>query len=337
MNKSILMGDTKGATMALSPEEVLASRKNSWLEWYCSAGSSHIHISPDGNVLVAACGIRRSLGNVYSGDLKPLDHWIKCPKQWCMCGTDMRLSKGKNVEDVLFLKSAPPRESTVSLMNMEEATWVTATESEFKMRYPLTIEWDITKRCNYSCSYCHPTISNKTDALTSRESFSKGIITVLRKFTKTNLASWVFAGGEPTIHPSYVDIVNFLKSKGHAIHTQTNGSRSPDYFKELIRYSSIGISVHLEFASREKLLKVAKAICEMKVTDNEAAKHWFGIRIMVPPGSFKVAQELHDSLKEADTFAAINSICMSMVYERENRTQLMSYTQEEEEGIAQYP
>jgi len=210
------------------------------------------------------------------------------------------------------LLEAPPKEN---VSEMDRADWVVPYHYSGFKSHPRFVTWDLGRRCNYSCSYCHPAISNNTDPHKTKYELMKGIGLIEKKFIKSNKAKWIFTGGEPTINPAFMDIVKYLRADGHDLHTQTNCSRNPAYHQELIRYSFIGVSVHFEFANDERLLKNFQAIVEEKEADKETAKNWFGVRIMVGPGDLQRALVLKEKTLAIKNFAKHGHISMSPLYE----------------------
>ena len=302
-------------------------RINSWKGWDCAAGYDHIQVSPDGNVKSAACGVYTGhIGNVYEGDLNFAKGWLKCPIEWCMCGTDMRLRKVKGPDLIDKIEARVASDDVnVPLPSANEAEWVGSAQWGKFLSHPKSVSWDISKRCNFNCSYCHPTISNQTDRLRTREELFNAVFRIMRGFAKGKRINWIIAGGEPTLHACYQELAEMLFKKQHIVHTQTNGSRLPAYYADLIRYSNIGISVHLEFADPRKIVEVARAVTEQKDRDLQSSLNWFGVRIMVGPGKFAKALELSKALEELPLFEKHGLVFMSTLYEREERDQLMNY------------
>lgn len=334
LNKSILLATGEGEGTFFSPEELMTMRLNSWQGWRCAAGFENIHIGPIGQVTGAACSMPSYIGNVFEGELNFPNDWLTCAVKWCMCGAAMRLRKAKTDE----LRKELDRPDLVTevrapLKDVRDARLVTSPFLDIVRRYPKSVTWDISKRCNFNCSYCHPTISNQTDPLRSREQVFGAVFRIIEGFGRGDRISWVFTGGEPTLHSFYDELCEVLFRKQHLIHTQTNGSRLPAYYAKLIRFSTIGISVHLEFSPPEKILEVAKAIIAVKRSDETAAKHWFGVRIMTPPGCFEKAKDLSDRLEQLPDFKEHGLVFMSATYEREDRDQMMSYPDSEMKEI----
>lgn len=331
LNKSILLANSKGEGRAYSPEELMTLRINRWKGWSCAAGYDHIHISPDGNVKAAACAVKTDhIGNVYAEDLNFPKRWVKCTIEYCMCGTDMRLRKTKDsrLQETIEARVAND-DLPADLTDPAAAEWVGSAQWGQFLTHPKSVSWDISKRCNFQCSYCHPTISNQTDRLRTREELFNAVFRIMRGFARGQRINWIIAGGEPTLHGCYVELCEILQKKQHIVHTQTNGSRLPAYYAELIRWSNIGISVHLEFADPAKIIEVARAVTEQKERDAPSALNWFGIRIMVAPGKFAQALELSQALERLPLFTKHGLVFMSTLYEREERDRLMQYEPDE--------
>ncbi|MCK4269460.1 MAG: radical SAM protein, partial [Methanogenium sp.] len=80
----------------------------------------------------------------------------------------------------------------------------------------------ITSKCNRKCSFCFARqrlTSNKENSNISREN--------IRKVMAFNKASGInqlrLLGGEPSVHPEFIDIVDEALSKKFHVHVFTNG------------------------------------------------------------------------------------------------------------------
>lgn len=124
------------------------------------------------------------------------------------------------------------------------------------------VQWGITQRCNYGCSYCATKglriVSCKKQAV---DSVSPYIF--LDKFAKYLSGSWQFylcGSGEPFIAPDFLKIVKGLIKMGHQIGVMTNFS-APE--KEILEFCKItrgklfefGASLHLEHIKLDKFFK----------------------------------------------------------------------------------
>ena len=93
---------------------------------------------------------------------------------------------------------------------------------EGKRPFPVTLEIDLTNRCNHRCSFCfyaeHISINKDsldTEIIKKRLAEAKELGTKGISFT---------GGGEPMIHKNYEEILIFTKKLGFDVGTITNGS-----------------------------------------------------------------------------------------------------------------
>lgn len=318
-------------------EEVLTARVNSWEGWFCAAGSENIHISADGNVFSATCRVGGYLGNVFEGQLSLPKAWLKCTKKWCMCGADMQIRKTKSLELAKRSREPLPPDAEVEtagdpvgrLAAAQSANLVVPAQHEAHLAFPRSVTWDISRRCNYACSYCHPSVSNQYDSHHSKRTLIEAVERVHRRFCDGEKAKWVFTGGEPTINPAFMDVVGKINSLGHTIHVQSNGSRGSDYFRELINRACVGLSLHLEAGANDRFLDTCRAIIDEKQRSKLASQMWFGVRIMVGPGRLRQALEIKRRLQDISDFSRFAQINLSPLYKRLKQDELMEYSQDE--------
>ena len=104
-------------------------------------------------------------------------------------------------------------------------------------RYPhqntIKIEWNLSKRCNYDCSYCPADIHDNVSPHTDIE-ILKAAVDKLATLNKPLRIS--FTGGEPCVHPKFKELVNYTKWKTNAwINVTTNGTLPKATITVLIR------------------------------------------------------------------------------------------------------
>ncbi len=149
------------------------------------------------------------------------------------------------------------------LQNIEEKdstiTWCGKKNPEFQ------VNWIITRKCNYDCNYC-TVVDNKNGFFVDKES----LVTAIDKLQKIQKEKFhfVLSGGEPTIHPNYIDLLLevFSKFKDRArVTTITNLSKPMSFYSKLI--DSIGeyknqirfiTSYHFDFARKENFIERIK-------------------------------------------------------------------------------
>ncbi len=88
---------------------------------------------------------------------------------------------------------------------------------------PLSINLDLTTACNYRCDHCID-----WDILNKPIKFDLGrLFASLDAMAARGLKSVILiGGGEPTLHPAFVEVVQRLKQRGLSVAVVTNGSRT---------------------------------------------------------------------------------------------------------------
>ena len=182
----------------------------------------------------------------------PKGHVI-CNKATCDCGTEIKLPKAGGDTRVYPLQ---PQD--------------------------FNVQWDLSRRCNFDCSYCWPNSHNKTDRWIPVEGLKKVVDKIEEQYH--DKMQFNFAGGEPTLHPGFLELCEYIWEKGHHIHVQTNGTMNVNMARRLASMAEISISVHFEFASFKKLernisailngpndgLEIKLMICPYDTADNDA-------------------------------------------------------------------
>jgi MoaA/NifB/PqqE/SkfB family radical SAM enzyme len=115
-------------------------------------------------------------------------------------------------------------------------------------RYPhqgsIKIEWNLGKRCNYDCSYCPSSIHDNSSAHTDIEVLKK---TVDKLMTLGKPIRLSFTGGEPCVHPKFMELVKYCKHVGVKWVSVTTNGTLPYEFYSALEADQIVFSIHLEF------------------------------------------------------------------------------------------
>jgi hypothetical protein len=282
----------------MSTDTLVGQELNYYKGWLCGAGSESIYIDMDGKVFTASCRVGGCLGNVFE-DIKIPENWIQCTRQVCSCGADLFIPKFQNeTYKELLQKTFPNSNKHASSLKKTQKPFVAMErthDSTYKQVY-----WEMGRRCNYDCSYCWPFIHNKTDPHKSLLDLLRATILVEETFLKGRPAHFVISGGEPTLNVDLMDWLKFIYSMDHKISIHSNGSRNANYYRKLIHYTNLNISVHFEFYNQERLLKVVEAVADEKFK-NKGLGH-FEVKIMMPPGLRSQALELEQKLIEIPYF-----------------------------------
>lgn len=179
----------------------------------------------------------------------------------------------------------------------------------------LLITWDMGRRCNYDCTYCpsyrHDNFSPHAplNELKSTARFVLDYATEMVRFKQSRGIKLSFTGGEPTVHPQFIEFGKWLKNTKQEyldkpmgisrlkLALTSNGTFNKNTCDSLIEnYNSVVISYHCEAPQRLK----------NKVKDNMVylKEKGFPPRINVmfhaKPEYFDECIELCDFLKTID-------------------------------------
>lgn len=103
---------------------------------------------------------------------------------------------------------------------------------------------NLTNKCNLRCLHC---LGSYTKELDDELNFN-GWRRVIDELTENKVFYVNISGGEPTQHPDFVKIINYLSEKGMHFIITTNGVMSADSFKAVIENKDylIGLKISLD-------------------------------------------------------------------------------------------
>jgi organic radical activating enzyme len=296
--KPIRTYNEQGKWRDWSTDEIVGQRLNVTKGWICGAGVENLYIDMDGDVWTASCRVGGKLGNIWNDFLSP-SNWINCTKELCTCGADLFIPKVNQEQNLPLLRKtqglsteSDKYEPTLADFIAMERTHASTTKQVY---------WEISRRCNFDCSYCWSWIHNNTDRHRSLEELMKATHLLEDKFIKNKSVNFIISGGEPTANPAFLDWLRYLYSCGHHISLHSNGSRKPEYYQEVIHYGDLNLSVHFEFYNRERFLKVVEAVAREKATSSTILGH-LEVKIMMAPHNHNEAISLEEDLKNIPYF-----------------------------------
>lgn len=93
------------------------------------------------------------------------------------------------------------------------------------------IEWKLHNVCNHNCSYCGDENKSGTNRWKSLELYKDYVDSLYKAAHGAPL--WIqITGGEPTLFPELLELMQYIKTKGIYISLITNGSRTLRWWKE---------------------------------------------------------------------------------------------------------
>ena len=119
-----------------------------------------------------------------------------------------------------------------------------------KLPAPFQIVWNFTNMCNLRCKHCY----QRADRALPNELSYEEKLKVIDQLDKAGVPSLAFSGGEPTIHPHFIDMVYEAARRGMYVSVATNGMRFADIkFAEQVKKSGLRyVEVSIDSADPKK-------------------------------------------------------------------------------------
>lgn len=187
---------------------------------------------------------------------------------------------------------------------------IVATKYRYNERNSMMIDWYIGKRCNFSCSYCVDFIHDNYSAHVPFEKMKIFVDKIVERYG-TNI-TWSLTGGEPTLNPDFIKLLEYLQDKKYHISVCTNGSRDIDYLLRMYELvDNITYSLHFEHITLKLEEYKQKALEFERWRKNWNSNHitgWeigdiqpkqFIARFMALPGFINEISKLTDEFKNA--------------------------------------
>lgn len=235
------------------------------------------------------------LGNIREGFDLP-EQWVECPFKSCGCGADVILSKAKTNGNRKHL-AVTEHGYRGQFETAEDYVDVIEDQVGVEMNFPIPYQilWDLGRKCNYNCTYCWPAVHSNTEKFADYETIIRAIDLLIDNWSYGEPIRWNFGGGEPTMHPRFMDILKHLNDRHQWVLVTTNGSRSTKFWKEARQYiNTVNMSAHfasmdLYKGNEDRFVENAKLIMEHH--DQVDDDFWIEIKLMVEPGMLDRALE----------------------------------------------
>ncbi len=173
---------------------------------------------------------------------------------------------------------------------MSQRSSIKALQTNF-FDYQFEIEWELTERCNYSCSYCASYNNNVPTYFKSIEEYKKAVMYV-KNYIGNKRAKVNFLGGEPTLNKNWVQLVNFLDEQNFVPRLTTNLSIDPKKYIDKLesKFPFIITSFHPEFTEPSHFTERVKLL-----NDNNLLH---SVSIMADTKNWVAVRAVYDNLKD---------------------------------------
>lgn len=160
----------------------------------------------------------------------------------------------------------------------------------------LKVLWQITTACTYTCSYCPKELHTGKSTNIDLEYLK----VFLDKFSDREFTI-NFTGGEPTIHPQFLDVLKIIKERNIKVISDSNLSRTSRFYREASEFvDNWCISIHPSmFTWDEEKIKT--------VADNS----YTVVYLMMDPNHWDLALAYLERLKNIPRIKIIVVKCLS--------------------------
>ena len=146
----------------------------------------------------------------------------------------------------------------------------------------LTVNWSLTKRCNYDCGYCSSFVHDAVSPFVKVD-YVRTLIENCKQWCGTDRKiKWTITGGEPFIDPNIIFVFELLHNQPYTeqVNTISNGSLPLEKYLEAAKFvAGITFSLHFERSAAE-ITKIINKIIAVKKKTNIM----ISVNIMFLPG-----------------------------------------------------
>lgn len=127
-------------------------------------------------------------------------------------------------------------------------------------QFPLGTYIEVSNICNFKCAMCTIFSAVNEKRVSDTKSLNRGFLGFDEQFRKIGIESLphmlnvrAFGFGEPTIHPNFREILEFLSEQEVAVSFFTNGSKmTPELAEHVVRCGAIEVAVSMSGSSAEE-------------------------------------------------------------------------------------
>ena len=105
----------------------------------------------------------------------------------------------------------------------------------------LTMEIEPSMKCNYNCRYCYASHDNSNEHILSFEE----LVDVIKQAKELGAEKIIILGGEPTIYPFFLNLLDFINSEGLQSEVFTNGSMITPELSKILFEKKVNVVLKL--------------------------------------------------------------------------------------------
>lgn len=155
-------------------------------------------------------------------------------------------------------------------------------------RDTFSVTWSLHNFCNFRCSYCPPNLNNGSTTPVDMKILEQ-FVNLIEDVAPRKKIIFAFSGGEPTLHPQFIEMIEYLSNRGCEITMTTNGSRGLNWWKKAEPYiDHLVISYHANWTNSEKLARNIDFLINTC---------WVNLDLMMDPQHWNTILELGERFK----------------------------------------
>ncbi|WP_158621810.1 radical SAM protein [Helicobacter sp. MIT 05-5293] len=220
------------------------------------------------------------------------------------------------------IRSILPPPPLTSLKSLFDNRWKISPYKKHLNNTRPFIEFTITEKCNYKCSYCSQWIHDKNNPKSLYNASDEVIDGFMRFLEKVGREFEVnLIGGEPFVHPKFIEIAKRISDKGNKVIVYTNMAFPVSMFRKLIEVTNDNLLIHgaLHIAQIKDLDKNIDNIIEIHKLLGKNSK----IEIVSV-----VEEEIFETLKYVEKRLKAHHIDFIFIRKNNKNGQSSTYSQE---------
>lgn len=191
------------------------------------------------------------------------------------------------------------------------------------------VTWTLHDFCNFKCSYCPPGLNEGNRRHVTFEHVKKFFSVLKSKLEPDRKIIVAFSGGEPTLHPEFMEIAKYLCENGVEVTMTSNGGKGLDWWKEIEPYiAHLVISYHPEFSKFEKIYEKVEFL----------SQHcWVNVDFMMDPSYWDKQIEYANEFKKFKTNVGVIHLPVQQNFGTTNEGLHIGYSPEQRAFLANPP
>jgi len=144
----------------------------------------------------------------------------------------------------------------------------------------ITIQWSMGNSCNFECEYCPTQLHNGSNPWQQTDIYLSVIDTICTHYATINkTVNFELIGGEVTVMPGFLEILQKIKEHNGRSIVFTNGSRTRNWWSKAKHYiDDLIISFHINSMHEDDLIDMAEEISDTV----PASYHLAGVKDSLP-------------------------------------------------------